>query len=193
MSPDLGLYSTKYALRRWLARIPGVRGLRPNAVSVASLAPSALAALAMWFGAWPLVIVGILGRMALTVMDGLIAEEFDRRTRIGPYVNRLPQDIGDAMLFVAFLPWAAPVWVALLLASAWLVNVAGVLPGIAGGSMQPVGPAGQPDRIAIVLVASAIAIVVPIDWSIVAALIVVLSLPTFALRVRRTWRELGRA
>ncbi len=193
MSPDLGLYSTKYALRRWLARIPGVRSLRPNAVSVASLAPSTLAALAMWFGAWPLVIVGILGRMALTVMDGLIAEEFDRRTRIGPYVNRLPQDIGDAMLFVAFLPWAAPVWVALLLASAWLVNVAGVLPGIAGGSMQPVGPAGQPDRIAIVLVAAAIAIVVPIDWSIVAALIVVLSLPTFALRVRRTWRELGSA
>jgi len=155
--------------------------------------PSALAAVAMWYGWWPLVIVGILGRMALTVMDGLIAEEFDRKTRIGPYVNRLPQDVGDAALLVAFLPWAAPGWVALLLASAWLVNVAGVLPGIAGGSMQPVGPAGQPDRITIVLVAAAIAVVVPVDWSIVAALIVVLSVPTFALRVRRTWRELGHA
>lgn len=193
MSPDLGLYTTKYAIRRWLARIPGVRRLSPNAVSVASLVPSGLAAVAMWYGWWPLVIVGILGRMALTVMDGLIAEEFDRKTRIGPYVNRLPQDIGDAALFVAFLPWASPGWVALLLASAWLVNIAGVLPGIAGGSMQPVGPAGQPDRITIVLVAAAIAVVVPIDWSIVAALIVVLSVPTFALRVRRTWRELGRA
>jgi CDP-diacylglycerol--glycerol-3-phosphate 3-phosphatidyltransferase len=193
MSPDLGLYTTKYAIRRGLARIPGVRGLRPNAVSVASLVPSALAAVAMWYGWWPLVIVGILGRMALTVMDGLIAEEFDRKTRIGPYVNRLPQDVGDAALFVAFLPWAAPGWVALLLASAWLVNIAGVLPGIAGGSMQPVGPAGQPDRITIVLVAAAIAVVVPVDWSIVAALIVVLSVPTFALRVRRTWRELGHA
>lgn len=193
MSRDVGLYTTKYALRRALVRIPGVRGLSPNAVSVSSLAPSALAALALWFGAWPLVIVGIAGRMALTVMDGLIAEEFDRKTRIGPYVNRLPQDVGDAMLFVAFLPWAAPIWVALLLASAWLVNIAGVLPGLAGGSMQPVGPAGQPDRIAIVLVAAAISIVAPLDWSWVAALIVVLSIPTFALRVRRTWRELGHA
>ncbi len=193
MSRDLGLYTTKYALRRWLAHLPGVRTLRPNAVSVASLVPSGLAAVAMWYGWWPLVIVGIAGRMMLTVMDGLIAEEYGRKTRIGPYVNRLPQDVGDAALFVAFLPWAAPAWVALLLASAWLVNIAGVLPGIAGGSMQPVGPAGQPDRIAIVLLAAAIAIFVPIDWSIVAALIVVLSVPTFALRVRRTWRELGHA
>jgi Flp pilus assembly protein TadB len=59
--------------------------------------------------------------------------------------------------------------------------------------MQPVGPAGQPDRITIVLVAAAIALVVPVVWSWVAALIVILSVPTFALRVRRTWRELGNA
>ena len=89
--------------------------------------------------------------MLLTVADGLIAEEFDRRTRIGPYVNRLPQDIGDAALFAACLAWADPGWVVLLLGAAWLVNVAGVLPAIAGGSFQPVGPAGQPDRITIVL------------------------------------------
>jgi phosphatidylglycerophosphate synthase len=191
MSPDIGLYQTKYALRRWLDRIPGVQRLQPNHVSLASLLPSALAAVSLWFGWWPLVIVGILGRMALTVMDGLLAEAYGGKTRIGPYLNRLPQEIGDIALFLAFWPWADGRWVALLLGAAWLVNVCGVLPGVAGGSPQPVGPAGQPDRIAIVLVAAAIRTFVAFDWTWVCVLIVVLSVPTVALRISRTVRELG--
>ncbi len=191
MSPDIGLYQTKYALRRWLDRIPGVQRLAPNHVSVASLVPSALAAVSLWFGWWPLVVVGIAGRMLLTVMDGLLAEAYDKRTRIGPYLNRLPQEIGDIALFLALIPWADAPWVALLLGSAWLVNVIGVLPAIAGGSPQPVGPAGQPDRIAIVLVASVISMFVAIDWTWVCVLIVVLSVPTVLLRISRSVRELS--
>ena len=193
MSPDIGLYQTKYAVRRWLDHIPGVERLQPNHVSVASLAPSALAAVALWYGWWPLVVVGIAGRMALTVMDGLLAEAYDKKTRIGPYLNRLPQEIGDIALFLALIPWADVRWVALLLASAWLVNVLAVLPGIAGGSPQPAGPAGQPDRIAIVLVAAAVHIFMPFDWTWVCVLIVALSVPTVALRITRTVRELGPA
>jgi CDP-diacylglycerol--glycerol-3-phosphate 3-phosphatidyltransferase len=191
MSPDVGLYQTKYALRRWLDRIPGVQRLRPNHVSLASLMPSALAAISLWFGWWPLVVLGIAGRMALTVMDGLLAEAYGRKTRIGPYLNRLPQELGDIALFLAFMPWADLRWVALLLGSAWLVNVLAVLPAVAGGSPQPAGPAGQPDRIAIVLVAAAAHIFVTFDWTWVCVLIVVLSVPTAVLRISRTVRELG--
>jgi CDP-diacylglycerol---glycerol-3-phosphate 3-phosphatidyltransferase len=190
MSPDIGLYRTKYALRRWLGHIPGVGHLQPNHVSVASLAPSALAAVSLWFGWWPLVVVGIAGRMALTVLDGLLAEAYGKRTRIGPYLNRLPQEIGDIALFLALLPWADMRSVALLIAAAWLVNVAAVLPAVAGGSPQPGGPAGQPDRIAIVLVAAALRTFISFDWTWVCVLIVVLSIPTVALRVSRTAHEL---
>lgn len=193
MSPDVGLYQTKYALRRWLDHIPGVERLQPNHVSLASLVPSALAAVSLWYGWWPLVVVGIAGRMALTVMDGLLAEAYDKKTRIGPYLNRLPQELGDITLFLALLPWADVRWVALLLGSAWLVNVLAVLPAVAGGSPQPAGPAGQPDRLAIVLVAAAIAIFVTFDWTWVCVLIVVLSVPTAVLRISRTVRELGPA
>ena len=193
MSPDLGLYQAKYALRRWLDRIPGVDRLQPNHVSVASLAPAVLAAVSLWFGWWPLVVVGIAGRMALTVLDGLLAEAYDKRTRIGPYLNRLPQEIGDIALFLALLPWADMRWVALLLAAAWLVNVTAVLPALVGGSPQPGGPAGQPDRIAIVLVAAALRTFIVFDWTWVCVLIVVLSIPTVALRVSRTLREVRQA
>ena len=193
MSPDIGLYQTKYAVRRWLDRIPAVDRLQPNHVSLASLLPSGLAAASLWFGWWPLVVVGIAGRMALTVMDGLLAEAYDKRTRIGPYHNRLPQEIGDIALFLALIPWADIRWVALLLAAAWLVNVLAVLPAVAGGSPQPAGPAGQPDRIAIVLVAAVIHTFIAFDWTWVCALIVALSIPTVILRVARTVRELGPA
>jgi phosphatidylglycerophosphate synthase len=191
MSGSVGLYRTKYALRRWIDRVPGVSRLEPNAVSIASLVPSAVAAVSLWYGWWPLVALGIAGRMVMTVADGLLAERYDKRTRIGPYLNRLPQELGDAALFLALLAWADPAWVALLLASAWMVNVLAVLPAVAGGSPQPAGPAGQPDRIAIVLIAALARTVVVFDWTWVCVLIVGLSIPTAVLRVRRTVREIG--
>lgn len=189
--PDLGLYTTKYAVRRLLDRIPGISRLRPNAVSVASIVPSALAAVSLWQGWWALVVVGILGRMALTVLDGHIAEAYGRRTPIGPYVNRVPQEFGDALVFLALLAWADPLWVCLVLAGAWLVNVLAILPLLAGGSPQWVGPGGQPDRIAVVLVASVLALVVPVSWTWVCVLLAALMVVTIVLRIARTTRELA--
>jgi len=188
--PDLGLYATKYRVRRLLDRIPGISRLQPNAVSISSLIPAALAALGLWQGWWALVIVGILGRMALTVLDGHIAEAYGKKTRIGPYVNRVPQEMGDVLLLLALFAWAEPAWVCLVLAGAWLVNVLAVLPLLAGGSPQWVGPGGQPDRQAVILVASAIALVTPVQWTWVSMLLVALSVVTVALRITRTAREL---
>jgi CDP-diacylglycerol--glycerol-3-phosphate 3-phosphatidyltransferase len=188
--PDLGLYATKYRVRRLLDRIPGISRLEPNAVSISSLIPAALAALGLWQGWWALVIAGILGRMALTVLDGHIAEAYGKKTRIGPYVNRVPQEMGDVLLLLALFAWAEPAWVCLVLAGAWLVNVLAVLPLLAGGSPQWVGPGGQPDRQAVILVASAIALVTPVQWTWVCMLLVALSAVTVALRITRTAREL---
>jgi phosphatidylglycerophosphate synthase len=190
---DVGLYTTKYALRRWLDRIPGISRLEPNAVSIASLVPSGLAAVSLWQGWWALVVVGIAGRMVLTVLDGLIAESYGKKTRIGPYVNRLPQEIGDAMLFFALFALADPRWVGLVLAGAWIVNVLAILPLLSGGSPQWVGPGGQPDRIAVVMVAAAVAIVTPIPWDAVCALLVALMVVTICLRIFRTVRQVGSA
>ena len=90
--PDLGLYQGKYALRRVLDRIPGIARFRPNAVSLASLIPSALAGISIAMGWWPLAILGIAGRMVLTTLDGHIAENYGKKTRIGGYVNRVPAE-----------------------------------------------------------------------------------------------------
>ena len=128
--------------------------------------------------------------MALTVLDGHIAEAYGKKTRIGPYVNRVPQELGDVMILLALLAWAEPAWVCLVLAAAWLVNVLAVLPLLAGGSPQWVGPAGQADRQAILLAAAAIALITPVPWTWVCMLLVALSVVTIALRIWRTRREL---
>jgi CDP-diacylglycerol--glycerol-3-phosphate 3-phosphatidyltransferase len=191
MSRDAGLYTTKYAVRRWIDHIPGVSRLEPNWVSVSSLLPSALAAVALWYGWWPLVILGIAGRMGVTVADGLIAESYGKRTRIGSYVNRLPQEVGDAALFFALFNRADALLVGSVLACAWVVNVMAILPALAGGSAQRVGPGGQPDRIAVVMVSAAIATFLPLSWNLVCVLLVALMVATAGIRLRRTVRELG--
>jgi phosphatidylglycerophosphate synthase len=167
---DLGLYTTKYAVRRLL--------------------PSALAAIALWQGWWALVVVGIIGRMATTTLDGHIAEAYGKKTRIGPYVNRVPQEFGDVMLLLALFAHAEPIWVCLVLGCAWLVNGLATLPLLAGGKPQWVGPGGQPDRIAVVMVAAAVAIVVEVPWTWVCMLLVALMALTMVIRIARTTREL---
>jgi CDP-diacylglycerol--glycerol-3-phosphate 3-phosphatidyltransferase len=191
--PDIGLYQAKFAARRLLDRLPGIERLEPNAVSVASIVPSAVAAVALANGWWLVVIVGIIGRMVLTTLDGHIAENYGKATRVGAYVNRVPAEIGDAMILLALFARAEALWVGLVLAGAWLVNVLGVLALVAGGSTQSVGPAGQTDRLALLIVASAIAALTPVDWTIVCQLLVALMALTIALRIARSVRELTRS
>lgn len=189
-APDLGLYQTKYAGRRLLARIPGLERLEPNHVSLAAFLPSVLAAWALVIGAWPLVIVGVAGRMALSTLDGHIAENHGKASRVGAYLNRLPAEAGDILLLLALFTRADPTWAALALGGAWLVNITGILALVAGGTIQSVGPAGQTDRQVLFGLVAALAMVTPVDWTLVAGVIAALCGLTVALRVRRSLREL---
>jgi CDP-diacylglycerol--glycerol-3-phosphate 3-phosphatidyltransferase len=191
MKVDLGLYQSKYALRAVLARLPGLHRLDPNLVSLGALVPSALAAAALLAGWWPLIVIGIVGRMLLTTLDGHIAERYGKQTRLGAYLNRAPAEIGDVMLLLPLLAWAEPAWAAAAIGLAWLVNVFGLLGLVARGSIQSVGPAGQTDRLVLLLVASVLATVMPLDWNLVAMALVGLSVPTLALRARRSLKELN--
>ncbi len=190
MKADASVYEGKRVIRRALARLPGLERLDPNVVTVAILVPAVLAGVSLWQGWWILAAVGAAGRMVLATLDGYIAERFERRTPLGAYLNRIVTEIADAIVLLGLLGQADALWVALAIASAWIVNVAGVLGPVAGGSIQWTGPAGQADRLAIVLGASLIAIVWPIDWTILCGLLVVLSVITAARRVSRSIREL---
>ena len=189
--PDIGLYQAKYGLRQVLDGLPGIARLSPNAVSLSSLLPSALAAYGVWQGEPWLIVVGVVGRMLLTTLDGLIAEGYAKKTRLGGYVNRIVGELGDVMLYVALAMVVEAPWGALVLGLAWLVNMFGVLPLVSQGSLQSVGPAGPTDRIALIALYAIATLVLPLSWTPLAQLLVALMGVTLVLRALRTTRELG--
>ena len=190
MKADASVYEGKRVIRRALALVPGLERVQPNVVTVAILIPAVLAGVSLWQGWWILAAIGAAGRMVLATLDGYVAERFERRTPLGAYLNRIVTEVADAIVLLGLLGQADALWVALAVGSAWIVNVAGVLGPVAGGSIQWTGPAGQADRLALLLGASLVAIVWPIDWTILCGLLVLLSVVTAARRVSRSIREL---
>jgi phosphatidylglycerophosphate synthase len=187
---DASVYEGKRVIRRALDRVPGLEHVDPNVATLSILVPSAIAALALWQGLWLIASVAICARMVLATLDGFVAERYGKATRIGRYLNRMVTEISDALLFIALFPHAEPLWAAALLALAWLVNTAGVLGTVAGGAIQWTGPAGQADRLAILLVASLLAAVIAVDWTLVCVLLLSLSAITLVRRISRSVAEL---
>jgi phosphatidylglycerophosphate synthase len=170
--------------------MPGLARLDPNAVTVAVLVPAVLTGVSLANRWWALAALGVVGIMLLATLDGHVAERFGKQSRLGAYLNRLVTEIADAAMLVGLFWIAEPIWVVLVIALTWIVNVAGVLGPTAGGSLQWVGPAAQADRRALLLVAALAAIVWPVDWSVVCALLAMLLLVTAVNRARRSIGEL---
>jgi len=145
---------------------------------------------AIWQGLWLLAALAIAVRMILATLDGFVAERYGKATRLGSYLNRAVTEISDALVLLGIFPHANPFWVAAMIAAAWVVNVAGVLGPSAGGGIQWTGPAGQADRLAILAVTSLVATVTALDWTVVCALIVLLSAVTIIRRTSRSIAEL---
>jgi phosphatidylglycerophosphate synthase len=193
MKADVSVYEGKQVIRRALARLPGLSRVDPNVVTMSILVPGAIAAAAMWEGWWVVVALAIVARMVLATMDGYIAQTFGRTTRLGSYLNRFVTEIADAALLLGLVPHADPFWVAAALASGWLVNLTGVLGLVAGGSIQWTGPAGQADRLALLLAASLWAQLWGMDWTILCVFLVGLSVATIIRRATRSIAELRQA
>lgn len=163
---DLGLYTLKYPARRLLAGLlPALRHVDPNWISWAMLPVGAAVAAAYYLAAGGqsgLFLVGaalILTRMFLGTMDGLVATHYGKATLKGDLINRLMPELCDVMymlaLAVARPEWQAPAIGAL--AAAWLITFSGLLGATVGQPVQSVGPAGQTDRLVVLIILSVLA------------------------------------
>ena len=191
MRSEVSVYRAKYALRRALDRAAFLARLDPNAISVAVLVPSALVAISLVFGWWIVAALGVLGRMFLSTLDGYVAETYGKKTRLGAYLNRAVAQVGDAIILVSLVARADPPWVALVIAGAWLADALAFLGALAGGTLQWGGPAAQADRLTVILAAALLALVLPIDWTIVCEILAALLVLTIAGRLWRAGRELA--
>jgi CDP-diacylglycerol--glycerol-3-phosphate 3-phosphatidyltransferase len=161
---DIGLYNLKYPFRKtilWL--LPLVRDISPNVISWSLLPVGIVTALCYYHGQehHELYLAGaglIFLRMIISTLDGLAAVTFQKCTPNGEIVNRIAPELCDTMLMIAIILAEREHFEIGMLALivCWLTSFAGLV-GCAGGKkIQSVGPVGQTDRIAVLLILSLI-------------------------------------
>lgn len=187
---DIGLYGQKFTLRRILLRVPGVRRLNPNWISLAALIPGAGAAYCLLHGYWLATIACIAARMVLSTLDGLVAEEFGKSTPLGAFLNRLPGEFNDVLIAAALWPYVPPVWLVALVALTGWVQMFCVLGVVGGAKTQMAGPCGQTDRLVALCIGCAAAAAGHNIWHVLVVLVCAGCVATIGVRIARSVREL---
>lgn len=129
------------------------RGATANGVTVVACVCSVLLGLALFFlplpaGAFALVPLWMLLRMAFNAVDGMLAREHGQQSALGAFLNELTDVVSDAALLLPFalvLP-GHPFWLGLVIVLAGLSEFAGALGPTVGASRRYDGPMGKSDR-----------------------------------------------
>ena len=182
-------------LARWLIQLR----VRPNQISLASVAAAAGAGyclLRAWYLAAALL---ILLRLLSNLMDGMVAIEGGLGSASGEIYNDLPDRVSDALILCAAgysLRWPAFApelgWSAALLAV--MTAYVRILGGACGLPQDFRGPMAKPQRMAVIIVASILAPLEPRVLALALVVVIAGSLVTAAVRLRRIVRQLeGRA
>lgn len=129
------------------------RGITANQVTLAagviSLLLGALLGLCIEHS-WLFILLPLwmIVRMALNAIDGMLAREFNQKSRIGAYLNELCDVIADCALFLPFalLAGVNSALVVAVVLLALISEFAGVLGPMVGSSRRYDGPMGKSDR-----------------------------------------------
>lgn len=139
-------------LRPYAARLAAA-GVTANQVTLAAALGSVLLGLILLFEGWirPLFLllpIWLFVRMALNAIDGMLAREFNQKSRLGAYLNELCDVVSDAALTLpfCFVPPFGPAWVILVVLLAMLSEYAGVMGPLVGAERRYDGPLGKSDR-----------------------------------------------
>ena len=141
------------ALLRPLVKQLAIKGVTANQVTVTAATGSVvlgilLATYSTLTSLFLAVPVWMFLRMALNAIDGMLAREFDQKSKLGAYLNELTDVISDAALFMPFALIAPfSFWsVGLVVLLATLSEFAGVMGLTIGASRRYDGPMGKSDR-----------------------------------------------
>jgi CDP-diacylglycerol--glycerol-3-phosphate 3-phosphatidyltransferase len=128
-------------------------GITANQVTVAAAALSVALGAAMFAGGgarWTLLLLpaALFARMALNAIDGMLAREFNQRSRLGAILNELGDVVSDTALYLPFAVVAGidAVLIGLVVAIAVMTEMAGVVAVQVGSTRRYEGPFGKSDR-----------------------------------------------
>jgi len=90
----------------------------------------------------------LFARMALNAIDGMLAREWNQKSRLGAILNELGDVVSDTALYLPFaiVPGVSAILVALTVALAVMTEMTGVVAIQIGAARRYDGPFGKSDR-----------------------------------------------
>ena len=128
-------------------------GVTANQVTLTACAISVilgvmLTALSDYNWLFILIPIWLFMRMALNAIDGMLAREFNQKSRLGGYLNEITDVVSDAALYLPFAfvhPFDA-LQIGLIIWLSALTEFCGVLGQVQGKTRRYDGPLGKSDR-----------------------------------------------
>ena len=140
-------------LLRPLVRQLAAKGVTANQVTlIACLLSILLGVVLALFPAFSflffLIPIWLFLRMALNAIDGMLAREFNQKSRLGGYLNEITDVVSDAALYLPFA-FVAPfdgIQISSIIWLAALSELCGILGQVQGKTRRYDGPMGKSDR-----------------------------------------------
>ena len=177
------------------------RGVTANQVTLTACAISVilgliLTALSGYHWLFILIPIWLFVRMALNAIDGMLAREFNQKSRLGGYLNEITDVVSDAALYLPFAfvhPFDA-LQIGLIIWLSALTEFCGVLGQVQGKTRRYDGPLGKSDRAFLFGVLGLVYVFVPtlpdfLYWLVWIAIILLIA--TCLKRVKSGLAEVG--
>ncbi|MFC2543325.1 MAG: CDP-alcohol phosphatidyltransferase family protein [Aggregatibacter sp.] len=177
------------------------RGVTANQVTLTACTISVilgliLTALSGYHWLFILIPIWLFVRMALNAIDGMLAREFNQKSRLGGYLNEITDVVSDAALYLpfAFISPFDALQIGLIIWLSALTEFCGVLGQVQGKTRRYDGPLGKSDRAFLFGVLGLVYVFVPVlpdflYWLIWIAII--LLIVTCVKRVKSGLAEVG--
>lgn len=143
-----------------------------------------------------LIPIWLFVRMALNAIDGMLAREFNQKSRLGGYLNEITDVVSDAALYLpfAFVHPFDTLQIGLIIWLSALTEFCGVLGQVQGKTRRYDGPLGKSDRAFLFGVLGLVYVFVPVlpvflYWLVWIAII--LLIVTCVKRVKSGLAEVG--
>ena len=177
------------------------RGVTANQVTLTACAISVilgliLTALSGYHWLFILIPIWLFVRMALNAIDGMLAREFNQKSRLGGYLNEITDVVSDAALYLPFAfvhPFDA-LQIGLIIWLSALTEFCGVLGQVQGKTRRYDGPLGKSDRAFLFGVLGLVYVFVPVLPDFLYSLLwadIILLIVTCVNRVKSGLAEVG--
>ena len=177
------------------------RGVTANQVTLTACAISVILGLILtafsgYHWLFILIPIWLFVRMALNAIDGMLAREFNQKSRLGGYLNEITDVVSDAALYLpfAFVHPFDTLQIGLIIWLSALTEFCGVLGQVQGKTRRYDGPLGKSDRAFLFGVLGLVYVFVPtlpdfLYWLLWVAII--LLIVTSVKRVKSGLAEVG--